>query len=91
MKSKHTQFWYRLQTLNDKIFVFRSVFYGRMPSYQKAFYEKKQRALEEKLKEEKVKFEKEMQAMNKNMRRKIKKTSDTKDVVDSQVDQVYKG
>ena len=41
IKSKHTAFWYRLQTLNDKIFVFRSVFYGRMPSYQKAFYLKK--------------------------------------------------
>jgi hypothetical protein len=33
MKSKHTEFWYRLQTLNDKIFVFRSVFYTRMPTY----------------------------------------------------------
>jgi hypothetical protein len=47
-----------------------------MPSYQKAFYEKKQKALEEKLKEEKEKYEKEMQVMNKGMRRKLKKNYD---------------
>lgn len=41
MKSKHTQFWHRLEALNDKIFVFRDVFYGRVPAYQRAFYEKK--------------------------------------------------
>jgi hypothetical protein len=41
IKQKHTSFYHRLLTLNDKIFVFRSVFYGRMPSYQKAFYLKK--------------------------------------------------
>lgn len=51
MKSKHSEFWYRLQTLNDKIFVYRSVFYSKMPAYQKAFIEKKQAALEIKLKE----------------------------------------
>ena len=35
LKSKHSEFWYRLQTLNDKIFVFRSVFYTKMPAYQR--------------------------------------------------------
>lgn len=42
MKSQHSEFYYRLQTLNDKILVFRSIFYNRMPSYQRAFLEKKQ-------------------------------------------------
>jgi hypothetical protein len=40
-KSKHSEFWYKLQTLNDKIFVYRSVYYSKMPAYQKAFIEKK--------------------------------------------------
>lgn len=60
MKSKHSEFWYRLQTLNDKIFIYRSVFYSRMPAYQRAFLEKKRQALEVKLKEERIKFENEM-------------------------------
>lgn len=33
LKQKHTEFWRRLETLNDKIYVFRSVFYTKMPSY----------------------------------------------------------
>lgn len=49
MKQKHTSFFYKLQTLNDKIFVYRSVFYNRMPEHQRIFMEKKKAALEEKL------------------------------------------
>ena len=60
LKSQHTGFWRRLQTLNDKIYVFRSVFYSKMPSYQRAFYEKKQKALEEQLEKEKLQYEQEM-------------------------------
>lgn len=41
MKQKHSEFYYKLQTLNDKIYVFRTHFYTRMPAYQKAFIEKK--------------------------------------------------
>jgi hypothetical protein len=62
MKNKHTAFCQRLESLNDKIFVFRDVFYGRVPAYQKAFYEKKRKELEEELRLEKEKFEKEMNA-----------------------------
>ena len=29
IKSKHSEFWYRLETLNDKIFIFRSIFYSK--------------------------------------------------------------
>jgi hypothetical protein len=41
LKSKHSEFYYRLETLNDKIFIYRSVFYSKMPAYQKQFLEKK--------------------------------------------------
>jgi hypothetical protein len=58
MKSKHSSFYHRLETLNDKIFVFRDVFYGRVPAYQKTFYEKKRKELEEQLRIEKIKYEK---------------------------------
>lgn len=73
LKSKHSDFWYRLQTMNDKLFVFRSVFYGAVPQYQRVFLEKKQKALEDKLKEEKALFEKEMNAMSSKARRKMLK------------------
>ena len=33
MKSKHSEFYYRLQTLNDKIFVFRHTYYNNMPNF----------------------------------------------------------
>ena len=33
MKSKHSAFYYRLQTLNDKIFIFRHMYYDKMPSF----------------------------------------------------------
>ena len=34
IKSRHSQFYNRLQNLNDKIYVFRDVFYTRIPTYQ---------------------------------------------------------
>jgi hypothetical protein len=40
-----------------------------MPSYQKAFYEKKQKALEEKLQKEKDNYEKEMEEMNQRVKK----------------------
>ena len=72
MKSKHTQFWHRLEALNDKIYVFRDVFYGRIPAYQKAFYDKKRKELEEELRLEKEKFEKEMNAATTKCKKKSK-------------------
>ena len=59
--------------MNDKLFVFKSVFYGAVPQYQRVFLEKKQKALEDKLKEEKAAFEKEMNAMSSKARRKMLK------------------
>ena len=48
-KQRHSDFYYRLETLNDKIYIFRSIYYTNMPSFQRAFMEKKRKALEEKL------------------------------------------
>ena len=59
-KSKHSEFYYKLQTMNDKISVYRSMFYNKMPAHQKLFLEKKQEALEKKLQEDKIKYEKEI-------------------------------
>ena len=44
-----------------------------MPSYQKAFYLKKQRELEEKLRLEKEKYEREMREMSKGVKKKVKR------------------
>ena len=55
--------------MNDKIYVFRNVFYSKMPSYQRAFYARKQRELEEKLAQEKLKCEEEMCALNIKMKK----------------------
>jgi hypothetical protein len=50
LKKKHSDFYYRLRLLNDKIHVFTTIFYNRVPVYQKKFYEKKKKDLEQKLK-----------------------------------------
>ena len=49
MKKKHSAFFYKLETLNDKIFVFRELYYSKMPAHQRIFLEKKRRELERKL------------------------------------------
>ena len=36
-KAKHSEFYYKLQNLNDKIVVFRSMFYDKVPKHEK-FY-----------------------------------------------------
>jgi hypothetical protein len=38
MKKKHSDFYYQLRLLNDKIHVFTSIFYNKVPKYQKAWY-----------------------------------------------------
>lgn len=76
MKSQHSEFYYRLQTLNDKILVFRSIFYNKMPSYQRAFLQKKQQELEFTLQEQKKLFEAQMQSIEARINRKMK-SSDT--------------
>jgi hypothetical protein len=59
--------------MNDKLFVFRSIFYGAVPQYQRVFLEKKRKALEDRLKEEKALFEQEMNAMSSKAKRRMRK------------------
>lgn len=68
MKSKHSQFYDKLQSLNDKIYVFKDVFYTRIPTYQANYLEKKRIALEQKVKNEKRKFKRDMDEMRETMR-----------------------
>ena len=56
MKQKHSEFYYRLQAVNDKIYVFRSHFYTKMPAFQRAFIEKEQKKLEKKLQLQREQF-----------------------------------
>jgi len=75
MKSKHSEFWYKLQTLNDKIFIFRSIFYTKMPSYQRHYINKKQKQLEEEMQKQKEEQEQEIMALNaKTKKRKCNKS-----------------
>ena len=69
MKAKHSDFWYKLQTLNDKIVVFRSMYYEKMTLNEKHFLIRKQKAVErekEKKKQDKIdalKLKEEMDVM----------------------------
>ena len=50
IKKKNSSFFYKLQNLNDKIYVFRSLFYTKKPHFQRRFLEKKKTMMEHKLK-----------------------------------------
>ena len=76
MKSKHSEFYYRLQTLNDKIFVFRNVYYDKMPNFQRVFLERKKKELELKLARQKKMFEYEMSQIEKKIKRRMQSTND---------------
>ena len=41
LKSKHSDFWYRLQNVNDKILVFKEIYYEKEPRFEKHFNQKK--------------------------------------------------
>ena len=49
LKRKNTDFYYRLKKLNDKIHIFTSIFYSKIPKYQKDYYYKKKKTLEKEL------------------------------------------
>lgn len=46
-KSKHSDFYNRLRSLNDKIGVYKKVFYTKTPNYEKVFMDRKRQRLEE--------------------------------------------
>ena len=60
LKSKHSEFWYKLENLNDKLMIFKMLFYSKMPHHQKVFYEKKKAEMDERMQQEQAKYEKEM-------------------------------
>ena len=70
LKKKHSDFYYRLRVLNDKIHVFTNIFYNKVPSYQEKWYEKKRRELEDKIQSQQVKFEQEMKLIDKKITKK---------------------
>ena len=59
-KSMHSEFWYKLENLNDKLMIFKMLFYSKMHHHQRVFYEKKKVEMEIRLKEEQARYEKEM-------------------------------
>ena len=75
MKAKHSQFYYRLQTLNDKIFVFRNIYYTKIPYYHRYFLERKKKELEERLLKQKQEFIQEMAIIEKRIAKRMNKTS----------------
>ena len=48
-KAKHSEFWHRLDGMNDKLSVYKHLFYEKMPRYQKVWYEKKMKEEQEKV------------------------------------------
>ena len=48
-KKKHSDFYYKLRLLNEKIHVFTDVFYGKMPNYQMYWEKKREKELQEQL------------------------------------------
>ena len=41
LKSKHSDFYYKLKNLNEKILIFKSIFYSKVPKHQRLFLERK--------------------------------------------------
>jgi len=54
MKKKHSDFYYRLSILNDKIHIFTQLFYSKVPHYQLKWYHRQKEKLESKLKKQKA-------------------------------------
>lgn len=50
--SKHSDFYGRLRSLNDKIGVYKTIFYTKAPAYERMFYEKKRQKLETMMRKE---------------------------------------
>lgn len=40
MKAKHSEFYYKLKNLKDRIVVFQDMFYDKIPAFQLAFLKK---------------------------------------------------
>lgn len=78
-KSKHSEFYNRLKDLNEKIGTYKSIFYGRVPAYQRAYMNKLTSINQEKQKNQRLTFESEVQKM-KIDKRKLNKFQSSADV-----------
>ena len=56
-KSKHSDFYNLLKSLNDKIGVYKKIFYTKTPKYERMFYDRKRRRLEALMRKEQQELE----------------------------------
>ena len=70
VKSAHSEFWYKLENMNEKLMIFKHLFYGKMPHHQQVFYEKQQALLAQKMKNKKESYEKEMRKLQQQQKKK---------------------
>ena len=42
MKKKHSEFWYKLSNMSDKVYVYNQLFNHKRPLFEKAFHQRKQ-------------------------------------------------
>ena len=79
-KAKHSEFYYRLKGLNERIFTYKQIFYDKIPSYQRTYMQKQLEKKQEKQRAEREVFEKEVESM-KLEKRKLKRFQSSLDVV----------
>jgi hypothetical protein len=56
-KSKHSDFYNRLRSLNDKIGVYKKIFYTKTPKYEQVYQERKRKRLEALMRKEQAELE----------------------------------
>ena len=56
-KAKHSDFYIRLKSLNDKIGVYKKIFYTKTPKYEQMFMERKRKRLESMMRKEQYELE----------------------------------
>ena len=64
MKRKHSDFYYRLNLVNDKLHVYTSLFYNKVPCYQEKWEQKKVQKLKNQIKEHELKFLEDMKLLD---------------------------
>lgn len=72
-RSKHSDFYYKLKNLNFKIHLYNRLFYNKVPQYQMKFMLKKIAFLEQKQKKDREVFEKEIQIINIEKRKQVRR------------------
>lgn len=82
MKAKHSEFYYKLKNLKDRIVVFQDMFYDKIPHFQLAFLKKQLQRREEKQKREREEFLAEMEIIKQQQKRKIHKLQSSADVLE---------